>query len=103
LLINFLLACLLIITGIKFIRKVYEEVKKWRMKNGMKDDEGEERSEDEGDNCNCIVCYEKVRNIIFKPCLHYAVCKSCFKLLPRSVCPMCKTPIEDTIQIVKKK
>jgi hypothetical protein len=82
---------------------VYEEVKKWRMKNGMKDDEGEERSEDEGDNCNCIVCYEKVRNIIFKPCLHYAVCKSCFKLLPRSVCPMCKTPIEDTIQIVKKK
>lgn len=101
-LITFLLASLLLITGIKFIRKLYAYFKQWRLKQGASEDNAA-RSEDEGDNCNCIVCYENVRNIIFKPCLHYAVCKPCFKLLPRSNCPYCKEHIEDTIEVVKRK
>ena len=94
-----LLVLLLGLTGFKVAREIISRIKQWRMNKYSKDyDSHEERSENEGENCNCTLCYVNIRTIIFKPCRHYAVCKYCFEqLAPNPSCPFCKTPIKGII------
>lgn len=47
-------------------------------------------SETLDDEYKCIICYQVAKNIIFKPCLHLAVCTICFDKLEKKDCPVCK-------------
>lgn len=54
------------------------------------------------DEYKCIICYSVAKNVIFKPCLHLAICTICYEKLERKKCPVCKTKIEDKIVIYVK-
>lgn len=51
------------------------------------------------DDFKCIICIENLRNVIFKPCLHLAVCKICFEAMPKKECPACRCAITDKVCI----
>jgi hypothetical protein len=51
------------------------------------------------DEFKCIICIENPKNVIFKPCLHMAICKTCCQMLDKRVCPICKVAIKDTVNI----
>jgi len=51
------------------------------------------------DEFKCVICIDNPKNVIFKPCLHMAICKVCCQKLDKRVCPICKKPIRDTINI----
>jgi hypothetical protein len=44
----------------------------------------------------CVVCLDKVKNIIFLPCAHLAACLECSFSLQN--CPMCRTKIQATVR-----
>jgi len=46
---------------------------------------------------NCIVCYEKEKHVLFKPCHHYVVCMRCSEKLEK--CPVCNSRITDKIKV----
>ncbi|CAK61112.1 unnamed protein product (macronuclear) [Paramecium tetraurelia] len=50
-------------------------------------------------NYECQVCFERPRNIIFKPCKHLSICHECSQRLKKPQCPICKQQIEDKIEI----
>ena len=41
----------------------------------------------------CAICYDNKPNIIFKPCGHTSICKSCYNLGKINTCPMCRTKL----------
>ncbi len=45
-----------------------------------------------GDDALCVVCMEKKRQFILKPCNHYCVCNDCKNSL-KNKCPVCRTHI----------
>lgn len=47
----------------------------------------------------CALCNENVRNVIFKPCLHLAVCSVCYEKMSVKQCPTCKQVVDDKVQI----
>ena len=47
----------------------------------------------------CIVCLERVREIVFKPCYHMIICERCLYKLKELKCPMCRTDIYDVILV----
>ena len=51
------------------------------------------------DDFKCIICMEKPKNIILKPCMHMAMCRECLKRLQTGVCPICKETITDVVKI----
>lgn len=49
----------------------------------------------------CTVCTERIANDqleICLPCRHACVCASCLRELQHKACPMCRRPIESTVQ-----
>jgi len=51
------------------------------------------------DEFKCVICIDNPKNVIFKPCLHMAICKVCYQKLDKRVCPICKKSIRDTVNI----
>lgn len=51
------------------------------------------------DDFKCIICCEIAKNVIFKPCLHMAVCSLCNQKLNRRVCVICKRKIDDVVTV----
>lgn len=51
------------------------------------------------DDFKCVICCEIAKNVIFKPCLHMAVCSLCNQKLREKVCPICKRGIDDVVTI----
>jgi len=51
------------------------------------------------DDYKCIICYERPREIILKPCMHFSMCKRCYQSLNRNVCPICKRGIKGTMNV----
>lgn len=45
------------------------------------------------DNLLCVACQENQKELVFKPCKHFALCTPCFKKLPQRMCPICRTKI----------
>eukprot|EP00756_Hemistasia_phaeocysticola_P028578 Hpha_TRINITY_DN16182_c1_g8::TRINITY_DN16182_c1_g8_i1::g.8095::m.8095 len=43
----------------------------------------------------CKVCMAKESEVVLLPCRHQAMCRDCEKRM--TICPMCRTPIEDRI------
>lgn len=51
------------------------------------------------DDYKCIICIENAKNVIFRPCLHLAICKLCYDRLREDQCPICKNHIDSYISI----
>lgn len=51
------------------------------------------------DDYKCIICVDRPRNIILKPCLHFSMCAACYGSLRRKICPVCKKNITDAIEV----
>jgi E3 ubiquitin-protein ligase MUL1 len=47
----------------------------------------------------CALCMERVRSVIFKPCLHLAVCQICCEKMLEKKCPQCQKPVEDVVKV----
>jgi hypothetical protein len=50
-------------------------------------------------NRTCVVCLEREREVVLHPCRHYCLCIECSDRLRQ--CPICRGPIEDTIDFDK--
>ena len=44
----------------------------------------------------CVVCLDRVKNIIFLPCAHLAACVECSVSMQK--CPVCRAPVEATVR-----
>lgn len=51
------------------------------------------------DDYKCIVCFDRPRNIITKPCLHFSMCGVCCNRLEKKACPVCKKSINDVVEV----
>ena len=51
----------------------------------------------------CVVCLERVREIVFKPCSHMVICERCLYNLKELKCPMCRKPVDDIILVFGEK
>jgi len=51
------------------------------------------------DDYKCIVCFDRPRNVIPKPCLHFSFCSICYNQLEKKSCPVCKKAIADIIEV----
>jgi len=47
----------------------------------------------------CVICCDRPRDIILKPCMHFSICKHCYQSLNQNVCPICKKEIKDTMNV----
>lgn len=45
------------------------------------------------DHKECVVCLDKMRDVVFEPCLHCNVCMSCYKKMRKQECPCCYAQI----------
>lgn len=48
---------------------------------------------------NCVVCRTNPRSVIFKPCLHLALCWHCESKLEDRNCPQCRSQIESSVHV----
>jgi len=51
----------------------------------------------------CVVCMDRPRDVILKPCNHTACCAACFMRLESRKCPVCRTQAETAHFIGKNK
>lgn len=51
----------------------------------------------------CIICCEKPRSVLPKPCLHLSCCKKCFDSLKKKECPICRDRFEGYNEIFIEK
>jgi hypothetical protein len=45
----------------------------------------------------CVVCRDREKAILFKPCLHVCVCEGCRGRLRPYRCPICQEPVREHI------
>ncbi|KAL3089931.1 hypothetical protein niasHT_029040 [Heterodera trifolii] len=64
------------------------------------------RIEEINSKITCIICMEKERSVVFTPCQHAVVCKSCAESIMNSPdaagnkhCPLCRSKIVDTNKV----
>jgi hypothetical protein len=95
------------LTGFLFVRRLiklskslYERMKKVRELKKM--DKLLRISERIRDDYKCVVCYDVAKHVIFKPCLHMAICSLCYEKLSQKKCVICKQEIEDIVRIYVK-
>ena len=48
----------------------------------------------EQDDLLCIICNEKLRNIVYLKCKHCCTCDECVTMQKEEACPVCRTPSE---------
>lgn len=85
------------------IQDTYEAIVR-RLRSAQPEPLDEELPSDSEDNTfSCYICYTNVRSVVFMPCKHYGVCRSCYRTLETDQCPTCKGEIEDVIEVIKKK
>jgi len=46
----------------------------------------------------CLFCQEELPNVMFEPCNHCVMCKSCAEVACRYFCPLCHTPIRNRVK-----
>ena len=81
----------------QFFVKIYKKIKLIREYKKM--DKLLKVSELMVDDFKCIICCEIAKNIIFRPCLHMAICGICYQKLHEKKCPICNQKIEDIVTI----
>ena len=63
------------------------------------DDEESEEEEEEQDTSQCAICFTNKKNTVFLPCRHLACCYDCSRHQTITECVICRTPIQDRMQI----
>ena len=67
---------------------------------GPEDNVGQpQRPVPDEDDTKCKICYENRAKVLTMPCRHAVMCEACAQQLADERCPMCRSPIEDTIVI----
>ena len=61
------------------------------------DAEMNERRTEVPEDQACVVCTERVKEVILLPCKHRCLCQVCADKVGLGLCPMCRTPIEELI------
>ena len=68
--------------------------------DGDEDNVGQpQRPVHDEDDTKCKICYENRAKVLTMPCRHAVMCEACAQQLADERCPMCRSPIEDTIVI----
>lgn len=49
----------------------------------------------------CVICLDRPRGVVYLPCRHFIICEHCFTASRLSTCPLCRSPIADTIIILR--
>ena len=52
------------------------------------------------DQLNCVVCLERPRTVVLRPCCHYVCCATCARAQERCPATGCQTPITSRMQNV---
>ena len=84
--------------------------KKFQSKKILKEQKKMEKtlaawSETIDENYRCVICYNYIRNIIFKPCMHLICCKLCIDSMKENShnlagkCPICKEFVTEYVEI----
>ena len=47
----------------------------------------------------CIVCYDRPKNAILKNCMHLCLCTVCEAKFQKKVCPICRNPYSEIVEI----
>lgn len=50
----------------------------------------------------CVICQDKIRNVIFDTCKHMCVCTDCMAMMEeqgKKQCPVCKQPYDQGVPI----
>lgn len=65
------------------------------------DDRQSETEEDVSEENYCIICQERVKNVLLLPCKHVCVCSYCEVKLNRygNRCPVCRTNVHRTMKV----
>jgi hypothetical protein len=66
---------------------------------GDGDDEPQRPGPDE-DDTKCKICYDNRAKVLTLPCRHAVMCETCAQQLEDEKCPMCRSPIENTIVLL---
>eukprot|EP01016_Furgasonia_blochmanni_P047537 TRINITY_DN6995_c0_g1_i4.p1 TRINITY_DN6995_c0_g1~~TRINITY_DN6995_c0_g1_i4.p1 ORF type:complete len:364 (+),score=59.83 TRINITY_DN6995_c0_g1_i4:108-1094(+) len=51
------------------------------------------------EDLKCIICMDRARNVILKPCHHLCVCNECWRLTTNKICPVCKAGVDGVVDI----
>lgn len=90
---------------VKLLRHSYSFLKRWLKKKEAKQEIELHDLEKfrQNEHMKCVVCFQHVRNVIFKPCKHLAVCRVCLHSIKRSKkCPICKEEFHSVVEIFTK-
>ncbi|KAL3101145.1 hypothetical protein niasHS_001605 [Heterodera schachtii] len=74
------------------------------LRNGLtiKQENNEESQGSEVTENRCLICLTNERQIVFKPCRHFCVCRECAKVIEQNEkpkCPVCRNYVEETLFI----
>eukprot|EP01065_Artemidia_motanka_P053641 TRINITY_DN9998_c1_g1_i1.p1 TRINITY_DN9998_c1_g1~~TRINITY_DN9998_c1_g1_i1.p1 ORF type:complete len:323 (+),score=83.99 TRINITY_DN9998_c1_g1_i1:160-1128(+) len=47
--------------------------------------------------CECVICLDEMKEVVFLPCKHMCACVGCAKRL--SKCPVCREPVVDRLKV----
>lgn len=61
----------------------------------------EDTQNDNGIPSFCVICQDQLKSIVLMPCRHLCLCKACYIQLKRyrHLCPVCRQPFVQTIQV----
>ena len=101
-----LMAFLMCLCGSFFLRRIRKNVKLYlerraRLNSFEQQDKLFKVNELRADSFKCMECGREPRNIIFKPCMHMAICHKCFEKDKREhkTCPICRREVKDKVQV----
>jgi len=46
----------------------------------------------------CSVCLQRPKSVLLLPCRHLCLCPQCSAELPKAVCPLCRSEVQDRIE-----
>ena len=59
--------------------------------------------EPDADHKECVICEDRYRDVVFKPCNHCCVCMICYKNMSKQECPCCMQTISSWHELKKWK
>lgn len=57
----------------------------------------EKENEEIRDKYRCVVCYDRCKNVVLEPCLHFVCCDKCSDDLVE--CPICRSVCESRLLV----
>jgi len=97
---NALLALTFLVSGGFLAKRLYTRYQEYKVqKERAKMDKLRNVKHIVTEKMECIICADKLRNVIADPCHHLCMCYDCYTKLPEKTCPMCKSHIRDITEI----